>query len=91
MAGGGQDCPSHDALAAALDALDEAASSCPRGAGDVQGPHGADRGVRAGHRATDPPEATVRYVVLGTMLPEPLLLALRRLAQQAASARRFGS
>ena len=39
---------------------------------------------------TDPPEAAVRYVVLGTMLPEPLLLALRRLAQQAASARRFG-
>jgi hypothetical protein len=38
----------------------------------------------------DPPEATVRHVVLGTMLPEPLLLALRRMAQQAASASRFG-
>jgi hypothetical protein len=33
---------------------------------------------------------TVRYVVLGTVLPEPLILALRRMAQQRASARRFG-
>ena len=33
---------------------------------------------------------TVRYVVLGTVLPEPLILALRRMAQQQASARRFG-
>jgi DNA-binding transcriptional MerR regulator len=35
-------------------------------------------------------EAAVRYVVLGTVLVEPLLLALRRLAQQDASHRRFG-
>jgi DNA-binding transcriptional MerR regulator len=34
--------------------------------------------------------AAVRYVVLGTVLIEPLLLALRRLAQQEASKRRFG-
>jgi hypothetical protein len=33
----------------------------------------------------------VRYVVLGTVLIEPLILALRRLAQAEASARRFGS
>ena len=39
---------------------------------------------------TESPEAAVRYVVLGTVLVEPLLLALRRLAQQDASARRFG-
>jgi hypothetical protein len=32
----------------------------------------------------------VRYVVLGTVLVEPLILALRRLADQEASARRFG-
>jgi DNA-binding transcriptional MerR regulator len=31
----------------------------------------------------------VRYVILGTVLVEPVLLALRRLAQQEASARRF--
>lgn len=38
---------------------------------------------------TDSPEAAVRYVVLGTVLAEPLLLALRRVAQQVASAERF--
>jgi hypothetical protein len=32
----------------------------------------------------------VRYVVLGTVLAEPLLLALRRVAEQVASAERFG-
>jgi hypothetical protein len=37
-----------------------------------------------------PREAAVRYTVLGTILVEPLLLALRRLAQIDASARRFG-
>lgn len=39
----------------------------------------------------DSPEAAVRYVVLGTVLNEPLLLALRRVAQQVASAERFGT
>lgn len=36
----------------------------------------------------DPAEA-VRYVVLGSVLVEPLLLALRRVAEQVASAERF--
>ena len=40
---------------------------------------------------TESAEAAVRYVVLGTVLVEPLLLALRRLAQQDASSRRFAS
>ena len=35
--------------------------------------------------------AAVRYVVLGTVLIEPLILNLRRMAQQEESARRFGS
>ncbi|QIG38856.1 MerR family transcriptional regulator [Microbacterium sp. 4R-513] len=39
---------------------------------------------------TDSPEAAVRYVVLGSVLIEPLLLALRRVAEQVASAERFG-
>jgi DNA-binding transcriptional MerR regulator len=43
-------------------------------------------GVPAG-----PSDAAVRYTVLGTILVEPLLLALRRLAQIDASARRFGA
>ena len=38
-----------------------------------------------------PSEAAGRYTVLGTILVEPLLLALRRLAQTDASARRFGT
>jgi DNA-binding transcriptional MerR regulator len=40
---------------------------------------------------TDSPEAAVHYVVLGSVLPEPLLLALRRVAEQIASAERFGT
>ena len=40
---------------------------------------------------TDSNESAVRYVVLGTVLVEPLLLALRRLAQQSASYDRFGA
>ncbi len=86
-----KDCPSHDALAAALDALDEAAFELPEGALEMYKDHMEQ--IAAYELSTvpiDPPEATIRYVVLGTMLPEPLLLALRRLAQQAASARRFG-
>lgn len=34
--------------------------------------------------------AAVRYVVLGSVLVEPLLLALRRVAQQVSSGERFG-
>jgi DNA-binding transcriptional MerR regulator len=40
---------------------------------------------------TDSTEAAVRYVVLGSVLVEPLLLALRRVAEQIASAERFGA
>ena len=39
---------------------------------------------------TESAAAAVRYVVLGTVLVEPVLLTLRRMAQQEASARRFG-
>ena len=39
---------------------------------------------------TDSAEAAVRYVVLGSVLVEPLLLALRRVAQQVVSGERFG-
>lgn len=40
---------------------------------------------------TDSPAAAVRYVVLGTVLNEPLILALRRLAEQHVSTVRFGT
>jgi DNA-binding transcriptional MerR regulator len=39
----------------------------------------------------DDPREALRYTVLGTILVEPLLLALRRLAQQDAALRRFGA
>jgi DNA-binding transcriptional MerR regulator len=39
---------------------------------------------------TDSATAAVRYVVLGIVLVEPLILALRRIAQDEASAPRFG-
>ena len=40
---------------------------------------------------TDSAAAAVRYVALGTVLMEPVLLAMRRVAQQSAAARRFGA
>lgn len=39
---------------------------------------------------SDSVESAVRYVVLGSVLVEPLLLALRRVAEQVASAEHFG-
>jgi len=39
---------------------------------------------------TSSPEDAVKYVVLGSALVAPLLLAMRRVAQQVASAERFG-
>ena len=42
------------------------------------------------HLPSGSPEAAVRYVVLGTVLNEPLILALRRLAEQHASMVRLG-
>ena len=86
-----KDCPSHDALAAALDALDEADFVLADGALEVYRDHMEQIATfELSSVPTDSAAAAVRYVVLGTVLPEPLLLALRRLAQQAASARRFG-
>ncbi len=38
---------------------------------------------------TESAEAAVRYVVLGSVIVEPLILALRRVAEQIASSKRF--
>ncbi len=87
-----KDRDSQAALARALQALDDAGFDLPEGALDLYARVMKDmaeaevRGV-----PTDSVEAAVRYVVLGTVLVEPLLLALRRLAQQDASSRRFGA
>ncbi|WP_423919899.1 MerR family transcriptional regulator [Frigoribacterium sp. 2-23] len=83
-----------DALAsleAAIDGLEAAGFELPEGALDGYAEAMATvaqaeiDGIPA-----DSVEAAVHYVVLGTVLVEPLLLALRRLAQQDASWRRFG-
>ena len=85
-----KDCPTHGALAAALQALDDAGFVLPDEALSMYQQHMAQIAeYELATVPTDSPEAAVRYVVLGTVLPEPLLLVLRRMAQQEASARRF--
>ena len=78
-------------VARALQTLDHAAFEVPD---DVMAAY-LDAATRTAEAEiagvpTDSAEAAVRYVVLGSVLVEPLLLALRRVAEQVASARRFG-
>ncbi|MEU3309293.1 MerR family transcriptional regulator [Nocardiopsis sp. NPDC006832] len=79
-------------VARALDSLDRAGFVIPP---DVMTAY--LEGVRTIARAeiagvpVDTPEEAVRYVVLGTTLAEPLLLALRRMAEQIAAVERFPS
>jgi DNA-binding transcriptional MerR regulator len=78
-------------LADALRGIEAAGFSLPEGALDHYAHRMAEVAeTEIANLPTDSSEAAVRYVVLGTVLVEPLLLALRRLAQQDASARRFG-
>ena len=75
----------------ALHGLDEAGFELPEGALDVYTDHMRQIAqFEIDNVPTDSPTAAVRYVVLGTVLVEPLILALRRQAEQEASARRFG-
>jgi DNA-binding transcriptional MerR regulator len=76
---------------AALQALEAAGFELPEGALDVYLDHMRQIAqFEIDNLPTDSPTAAVRYVVLGTVLIEPLILALRRQAEQEASARRFG-
>ncbi len=82
-----RDCPEHQALADALDALSAAGFEPPPAVLDAYA--GAmDDVARAevAHIPTHSLEAALRYVVLGVVLNEPVLLAMRRLAEQAAAA-----
>jgi DNA-binding transcriptional MerR regulator len=78
-------------VARALEAIDRAAFEVPP---DVMPVY--LRSIRTmadaeiANAPTESVEAAVRYVVLGSVIVEPLLLALRRVAQQVASAERFG-
>jgi DNA-binding transcriptional MerR regulator len=78
-------------LEGALRAIDEAGFQLPEGALDVYRDHMRQIAqFEIDNLPTDSPAAAVRYVVLGTVLIEPLILALRRLAEEEASTRRFG-
>jgi len=84
------DIASVSALARALDGIDAAGFDLPDGMLDHYAHHMADiASEEVAGIPTESVDAAVRYVVLGTVLVEPLLLALRRLAQQDASGRRF--
>ena len=86
-----KDCSTHAALEEALRALDDAGFELPEGALDAyQQQMSAVAATEIAGVPTDSAAAAVRYVVLGTVLVEPVLLTLRRMAQQEASARRFG-
>ena len=85
-------CPGHDELAAALTALDDAGFELPAGVLGAYVEHlTAIARAEVDAVPTESAAAAVRYVVLGTVLLEPVLLQLRRLAHQELSARRFRS
>jgi DNA-binding transcriptional MerR regulator len=85
-----KDCTAHASLAEALNALDSAGFELPEAALEDYRTHMEQIAEReVANVPTDSPESAVRYVALGTVLIEPVLLALRRMAQQEASARRF--
>ncbi|MFS0794924.1 MerR family transcriptional regulator [Microbacterium sp. 1P10AE] len=79
------------AVARALAALDRAGFVVPEPVLDAYVSHlGAIAAAELDATPTESPEAALRYVVLGTALVEPLILALRRVAEQIAASRRFG-
>lgn len=87
-----EECPRHDDLVAALAALEDAGFELPEGMLDAYVEHvTAIAQAEIDGVPTDSAAAAVRYVVLGTVLLEPVLLALRRLAHQELSSRRFRS
>jgi DNA-binding transcriptional MerR regulator len=75
----------------ALRALDQAGFGLAEGALDMYRDHMRQIAqFEIDNVPTYSPAAAVRYVVLGTVLVDPLILALRRQAEHEASARRFG-
>lgn len=79
------------AVAHALAALDRAGFTVPERVMDAYLVHLS--AIAEAELAATPDtsiEDAVRYVVLGTALVEPLILALRRVGEQVAASRRFG-
>ncbi|MDF2919967.1 MAG: putative transcriptional regulator [Microbacterium sp.] len=80
------------AVAHALAALDRAGFTVPETVMDAYLEHLS--AIAEAELAATPEtsiEDAVRYVVLGTALVEPLILAIRRVAEQVAASRRFGT
>ena len=81
-------CADHQVLADALDALDSAGFEPPDGILDTYARAMDDvAAAELAHVPRDSVAAAVRYVVLGVVLQEPVILALRRLAEAAAAER----
>lgn len=79
-----------DVLAHALAAVADAGFDAPEGILRQYGEAMATVAeVEIANIPTTSTEAAVRYVVLGTVMMEPVLLALRRLAENVAAIRRF--
>lgn len=80
------------AVAQALATLDRAGFTVPEPVMDAYLEHlGALAEAELAATPDTSIEDAVRYVVLGTALVEPLILALRRVAEQVAASRRFGA
>ena len=79
-------CPEHQVLADALEGLRAAGFESPPEVLDAYAA-AMDQvaATELAHVPADPLAAAVRYVVLGVVLNEPVLLAMRRLAEQAAA------
>lgn len=85
-----QDAPALVLLAQALDALRDAGFDTPDAMLDRYARVAADLGEHdVAEVPIDSMSEAVRFVVIATLLFEPVLLALRRLAQEDASQRRF--
>jgi DNA-binding transcriptional MerR regulator len=85
-----KDYRTHAALGDALQALDDVGFELDDGALDFYLDHMRQIAqFEIDSVPTDTSIAAVQYVVLGTILIEPVILALRRLAEHEASARRF--
>ncbi|MCW2165510.1 MerR HTH family regulatory protein [Microbacterium hydrothermale] len=80
------------AVAHALATLDRAGFAVPDAVMDAYIEHlGALAEAELAATPDSSIEDAVRYVVLGTALVEPLILALRRVGEQIAASRRFGA
>ncbi len=85
------DAPARAALASALDALDAVDNELPEDLLETYAEAVDKIGKAEVTSLPDDPAAALERAVVVTVLGEPVLLALRRLAQENASAERYGN